>query len=153
DHDLLAAVADVPAGEILGGLREAVSAHLLITAGDPGSERYRVRHALVQEAVYDDILPSDRRRLHAAYAPTLAARPRGSGAAAASRLAELAHHWSAAQEPARALLAAIDAADASRAAFAFAEAAGLYERATELWDVVSPADRPDGRDLAGLFEQ
>jgi len=49
-------------------------------------------------------------------------------------------------------LSAIEAGDAARSAFAFAEAAGQYERATELWDVVPAADRPHDRDLAILYD-
>ena len=153
DHDVLSQVADLPEADILGALREAVSSHLLVTVGDHGAERYRFRHALVQEAVYDDMLPPDRRALHAGYARTIAGDGAGHVGAQASRLVELAHHWSAAQQPALALRAAVEAADASRATFAFAEASGLYERATELWDVVPPADRPADRDLADLYDQ
>ena len=79
--------------------------------------------------------------MHGAYALAIEARPAGGGAAAASRLVELAHHWTAAHEPARALAAAIDAGEASRAAYAYADAARQYERAIELWDIV-PVDRP-----------
>ncbi len=79
-------------------------------------------------------------------------RPAGGGAAAASRLVELAHHWTAAHEPARALAAAIEAGEASRAAYAYADAARQYERAIELWDIVPVVDRPADRDLADLYD-
>jgi len=153
DHDVLAEVAGLSGGDILDALRDAVASHLLVTVTDGLEERYRFRHALVQEAVYDDMLPSDRRQLHGAYARAIAAQDAAVTSQSASRLAELAHHWSAAHEPVRALQASVEAADASRAAFAFAEAARHYERATELWDVVPAADRAQDRDLAGLFEQ
>ena len=68
-------------------------------------EAYRFRHALLAEAVYDDLLPSERRRLHAAYAAALDARPVPEGAEGASHLAALAHHATAAHEPVRALRA------------------------------------------------
>jgi len=153
DHELLSSVADMPAPEILPALREAVSSSLLVAVADHGLERYRFRHALVQEAVYDDMLPSDRRQLHGSYARAMAAAATPPGPASASRLVELAHHWSAAQEPVRALGAAVEAADAARGTFAFAEAAALYERATELWDLVPAGDRPADRDIADLFDQ
>ena len=76
----------------------------------------------------------------------------GAGAAEASRLVELAHHWTAANDPARALAAAIAAGDASRAVYAYAEAARQYEHAIELWDLVPVADRATGRDLADMFD-
>jgi DNA-binding CsgD family transcriptional regulator len=152
DHDVLADVCGLPEAELSAALREAIEAQLLIPDTDDGHERYRFRHALVQEAAYDELLPSERRALHAAYARATEATPLGAGAAAASRLVALAHHWTAAHDPARALTAAIEAGDASRAVYAFAESARQYEHAIELWDVVQPADRPEGRDLADLYD-
>ena len=130
-----------------GALHEAVDAQLLVIGLDDDVAQYRFRHALVQEAAYDELLPSERRTLHGAYARAIDARPVGGGAAAASRLVELAHHWTAAHEPARALAAAIDAGDASRAVYAYADAARQYERAIELWDIVPADDRPPDRDV------
>ena len=49
-------------------LRSAIAAQLLFVDQDGPVERYRFRHALVQEAAYDGLLPSERRVLHAAYA-------------------------------------------------------------------------------------
>jgi tetratricopeptide (TPR) repeat protein len=125
---------------------------LLLVGRDPTADRYRFRHALVQEAAYDQLLPSERRRLHQAYAVALEARPAASGAAEASRLVELAHHWRSAHEATRALHAAVQAGDASRAVYAYAEAGRQYERAIELWDSVPPADRPADRDLGDLYD-
>jgi DNA-binding CsgD family transcriptional regulator/tetratricopeptide (TPR) repeat protein len=152
DHDVLADVCGLPEAELSAALREAIDAQLLIADARDGHERYRFRHALVQEAAYDELLPSERRALHAAYARATEARPAGGGAAAASRLVELAHHWTAAHDPARALTAAVEAGDASRAVYAFAESARQYEHAIELWDVVPATDRPEGRDLADLYD-
>jgi DNA-binding CsgD family transcriptional regulator/tetratricopeptide (TPR) repeat protein len=151
-HDVLADVCGLSESEMQAALHEAVDAQLLVVDLDDPVGRYRFRHALVQEAAYDELLPSERRDLHAAYARAIEAQPVGSGAAAASRLAELAHHWTAAHELARALRAAISAGDASRAIYAFAEAARQYERAIGLWDAVPPADRPTDRDLGDLYD-
>jgi DNA-binding CsgD family transcriptional regulator len=157
DHDLLAKVLGASDVEVLAALREAVASHLLIAVSDGADERYRFRHALVQEAVYDDMLPSDRRQLHGAYARAIVSDEGADGSSdapiQAGRLVELAHHWSAAHEQARALRAAIAAGDASRSGFAFAEAAGMYERAIDLWDLVPAAERPADRDLGGLFDE
>src|SRR4051794_29889785 len=79
-------------------------------------------------------------------------RAPGGGAAEPGRLVEIAHHWRAAHEPARALPAVIDAGDASRAVFAYGEASRQYELAIELWDLAEPTDLPAGRDLVGLFD-
>ena len=65
---LLAAVAALPEAVLEDPLREAVGAQILTTQAAPRGDAYRFRHALLAEAVYDDLLPSERRRLHAAYA-------------------------------------------------------------------------------------
>jgi DNA-binding CsgD family transcriptional regulator len=152
EHDVLAEVVGLPEADLSAALREAIEAQLLVAETDGDGERYRFRHALVQEAAYDELLPSERRTLHAAYARCIEARPAGGGAAAASRLVELAHHWTAAHDAARALRVAIEAGDASRAVYAFAESARQYERAIELWDVVAVDERPSDRDLADLYD-
>ncbi len=101
--------------------------------------------------MYDDLLPSERRRLHAGYAAALDARPVPEGAEAASHLAALAHHATAAHETTRALRAWVRAARAASAAYAFTESLRAYERAIELWDAVPADDRPDGVDAAELY--
>jgi DNA-binding CsgD family transcriptional regulator len=152
DHELLAEVCGLPEPELGLALRSAIDAQLLFVDQDGSVERYRFRHALVEEAAYDELLPSERRVLHAAYARAIEGRPAGAGVAAATRLVEIAHHWRAAQDPARALGAAIAAGDASRTVYAYAEAGRQYERAIELWDLVPADDRPTDRDLADLFD-
>ena len=152
DHELLAAVCGLSEPELGTALRSAIAAQLLFVVQDGSVERYRFRHALVEEAAYDGLLPSERRVLHAAYAQALEQRPAGAGVAAATRLVEIAYHWRLAQDPARAFTAAIAAGDASRTVYAYAEAGRQYERAIELWDLVPPGDLPDDRDLADLFD-
>ncbi|HEV8403171.1 MAG TPA: AAA family ATPase [Candidatus Limnocylindrales bacterium] len=152
DHEILAEVCGLTEPEMGLALHEAVDAQLLVIGPDDEVAQYGFRHALVQEAAYDELLPSERRALHGAYARAIEARPAGGGAAAASRLVELAHHWTAAHEPARALAAAIEAGEASRAAYAYADAVRQYERAIELWDIVPVVDRPTDRDLADLYD-
>jgi predicted ATPase len=137
DHDLLAEVAGLPEAELLAGLREAVSAHVLLV--DAGDGAYGFRHALVKEAVYAELLPGERTRLHARFAAALAGRDDRGGPGLA---AELAWHWYAAHDLERALPAAVEAGRAAERAYAFAEAQRQYERALELWDRV-----PDAADV------
>ena len=99
---LLAEVAGLPEAELLAGLREAVSAHVLLA--DAGDGTYGFRHALVKEAVYAELLPGERTRLHARFAAALAARDDGDDPGLA---AELAWHWYAAHDLERALPAAV----------------------------------------------
>ena len=72
DHELLAVVVGQDAEQPVGLLREAVTHYVLVVEGATGA--YVFRHALVQEAVYDDLLPVQRAPLHAAYARALERR-------------------------------------------------------------------------------
>ena len=149
DHELLAAVVGQDAEQLVWLLREAVTRHIL--GVDEAGGAYVFRHALVQEAIYDDLLPVQRGPLHAAYARALERRiqQRGdaSDAASAVEWGQLAYHWYAAHDLGQALVASVQAGQAAEAASALAEALGHYERALELWDQVpeaaarSPLDR------------
>jgi predicted ATPase len=74
DHELLADVAGLPPRQLLELLREAVDRHILTVERAATGEMYAFRHALVQEAVYEDLLAAQRGPLHAAYADTMARR-------------------------------------------------------------------------------
>ncbi len=151
DHHLLAAVAAQPPERLVELLREAVAHHVLVVEG--GSGGYAFRHALVQEAIYDDLLPVQRPPLHAAYARALAARAEGQGGAGAAELGRLAYHWYAAHDLGRALLASVQAGQAAEAAFAQAEAAGHYERALELWEQAPDAAASSPLDRGALLQR
>ncbi len=127
DHHLLAEVAAQPPEDLVELLREAVAHHVLVVESGIGA--YAFRHALVQEAIYDDLLPVQRPPLHAAYARALAAQTEGDGGAGAAELGRLAYHWYAAHDLGRALLASVQAGQAAEAAFAPAEAMGHYTSA------------------------
>jgi len=98
EHDLLASVAGLPGRELDDGLRAAVMGHVLVVEADGDDERYAFRHALVQEVVYDELLPGERRRLHRALAEALEADGAGAHDSEAGHWAELAHHWAQAHE-------------------------------------------------------
>ena len=141
EHDLLARVAGLPEVELLDGLRAAVGGNLLVVEVEDGVERYAFRHALVQEVAYDELLPGERRVRHRAFAEALEVQDAGTGTSEAGHLAELAHHWAAAREDARAFEASVRAAEAAISSFAFGAALQEYERALELWDgLTDPAD-------------
>ena len=73
-HGLLAAVSDLGSAELEGALRTAVEANVL--AASRGGT-YAFRHALLGEAVYDDLLPGERVRLHADFVVRAGGGPRG----------------------------------------------------------------------------
>jgi DNA-binding CsgD family transcriptional regulator/tetratricopeptide (TPR) repeat protein len=146
-HDLLAAVVDLPEADLLEALREAVGGHVLVEAADEQS--YEFRHALLREAVYGDLLPGERSKLHIELAEAMAANP-GLAGQEATVSAELAYHWYAAHQLGRALRASIDAGFESDRIYAFAEAARHYERALDLWECGSDELRVDRRELLRL---
>ncbi|MGW3078600.1 helix-turn-helix transcriptional regulator [Kitasatospora sp. NPDC001132] len=132
EHALLAAVLDDEEA-LIEALRAAVGANIL--RPDSEGEGYRFRHALVREAVSDDLLPGERHRINRKFALAVEAQPQlVPGDALAARLA---NYWYHAHDPARALPTALDAARAARRRNAFAEQLGMLERALELWDLVS----------------
>jgi tetratricopeptide (TPR) repeat protein len=143
---LLGEVAGLPEGALLAGLREAVSAHVLLADAADGT--YRFRHALVKEAVYAELLPGERTRLHARFAAALAAT---DGDGDPGLAAELAWHWYAAHNLERALPAAVEAGLAAERAYAFAEAQRQFERALELWERAGPPEGGVGMDKAELL--
>jgi DNA-binding CsgD family transcriptional regulator len=139
-HDLLAEVAGLPEAELEDALRAAVAAQLVVA--DPDGD-YEFRHALVREAVHDELLPGEHARLHARFAAAIEAQPHLVVAGRAP--AEIAHHWYAAHDHPRALVAARVAACAAADRYAYAEQRRLLERALELWELV-----PDAADLLGM---
>jgi DNA-binding CsgD family transcriptional regulator len=147
DPALLAAAVAMDASDLYAALRESVSRQVLVPDPTAGVERYAFRHALLQEAVYDDLLPGERNRLHGAFARTLEASSSGD----ARHAAELAYHWYAAHDLPRALEAAVAAGRAAETTYAFPEAVAQYERAIELWDHVPDAEAHAGRDQVDLL--
>jgi DNA-binding CsgD family transcriptional regulator/tetratricopeptide (TPR) repeat protein len=141
---LLAEVAGMGEGELFAALREAVENHLLLV--DHTGHSYAFRHALTRDAVYDDMLPGERGRLHAAYGEALE-RDRTLAGDAAAVPALLAHHWYAALDLPRALTATIEAATSATASYAPAEALRHLERALEMWPRVADAGQRTGLDV------
>jgi DNA-binding CsgD family transcriptional regulator/tetratricopeptide (TPR) repeat protein len=144
---LLAEVAGIGETEFFAGLREAVENHLLEV--EPDGQGYSFRHALTRDAVYEDMLPGERVRLHAAYGAALAREP-GLAADEAGLPAALAYHWYAALDLPRALTAAVDAASHAMASYAPAEALRHLQRAQEIWPRVDDAAERTGLDQVEL---
>ncbi|WP_449061070.1 ATP-binding protein [Planomonospora algeriensis] len=98
DHDLLREASGLDDLAFEEAMREIVSRGLIRPSGEYG---YAFRHALLQEAVYTDLLPGERTRLHAEFARLLTERNASA--------AELAHHYLAAHDLAGALAASVEA--------------------------------------------
>ncbi|MGC5018249.1 helix-turn-helix transcriptional regulator [Micromonospora sp. DT47] len=147
-HQLLAEVAGLPEHELEDALRAAVAAQLVVA--DPDGD-YEFRHALVREAVHDELLPGEHARLHARYAAAIEAQPHLVAAGRAP--AEIAHHWHAAHDHPRALVTARAAAGAAADRYAYAEQSRLLERVLELWEVVPDAADRLGMDHLAVLEE
>lgn len=153
DHAVLAEVAGLPADRLAEGLRELIEHHLLVGTSPDVEPGYAFRHALVQEVVYGELLPSERTQLHAAYATALAAGADPVDETQSVIAAQVAHHWLMAHDLERALPAALTAARAATAGFAFAEAQAMLERALELWPKVGRDALPAGVDRIAIIEE
>ncbi|MFF1747990.1 helix-turn-helix transcriptional regulator [Streptomyces mirabilis] len=134
EHDLLRDAVQLPEDELESALREAVGRQLLVPGDDA---TYSFRHALAREAVYADLLPGERVRLHGAFAKLLAGRGHTAKSAA-----ERAHHSRESHDLADALTASLEAADHAQRVGAPAEELHHVEAALELWPAVDPGARP-----------
>ena len=153
DHRVLADVSGLAEPELNEAIREAVEHHLLLATSPDEAPGYAFRHALLQEAVYEELLPSERTRVHAAYARAIEARPEMMLADPSGTSAQLAHHWLMAHDLGRALAAALQAARVAASGFAFPEAQAFLERALELWPKVSPDALPKDVERTAVLEE
>jgi DNA-binding CsgD family transcriptional regulator len=142
EHDLLRAAVQLPEDELESALREAVG-HQLVVPGDDAT--YSFRHALTREAVYADLLPGERVRLHRRFAELLAGPARS-----ARNAAERAHHSRESHDLADALTASLEAADHAQRVGAPAEELRQLEAALELWPAVDAGARPEGGGTVAL---
>jgi DNA-binding CsgD family transcriptional regulator len=153
DERTLARVTGLAEAALFEALREAVGAHLVEPLEESTRADYRFRHALVHEAIYADQLPGERARLHAACALVLSEGEGGRAGVpiAAAPAAEIAHHWSVAQDQPRALAATVAAGRAALDVYAFGDAQGQFESALALWDRVDAPDSVAGIDRLELL--
>ncbi len=140
-HDLLARVAPVTEDQLEVALRTAIDANVLVRTGD---SEYAFRHALLGEAVYEDLLPGERMRLHTAYAEAVRELHGTRGAA------DLARHALASHDLPTALQASVDAGDQALATGGPDEAARHFTKALEIYAArLVAARRPARRGRAG----
>jgi ATP/maltotriose-dependent transcriptional regulator MalT len=144
-HGLLAAVTGLEDAALDRALRPAVAANVLLA----DSDGYAFRHALIREAVHDELLPGERSRVHRRFAEAVAADPalvmpgRAPG--------EQARHWYAAHDPTRALAAAWQAAGQAGGSLAYTEQFGMLSRVLELWEEVPDAAPRIGADHSAVL--
>src|SRR5215208_1554937 len=148
-HGLLEAVAGLSPAEVMEGAREAVAHQVLVIDSDG---MYRFRHALVGEAVHNDLLPGEDTELHARIAAALERSPELLGdVPEATVAAELACHWRAAHELSCSLGASVRAGRAARRLYAYEEGERQFARALELWSRVPDAEERAGADRSEVL--
>ncbi|MGH7777593.1 MAG: AAA family ATPase [Candidatus Dormibacterales bacterium] len=130
DAAMLVEVTGQPEPAVLASLQRCVLEQLLQEA-DLGLGRYRFRHALTREAIYDEMIVPRRRQVHARVADALLRRPE-------PRAVDVAHHLMAAGRHEEAAGMCVRAAAEASAAHAFRAAAELYECAIPY--VADPAE-------------
>ncbi len=141
-HELLAAVTGLGAAELEGALRSAVESNVLEQAR---SASYAFRHALLGEAVYDDLLPGERSRLHTAFTAAL------QSGRVAGTAAELALHARRAGDRLTAAVASIEAGNQAFAVGGPNEAAMQF---LEAWRLLAALPEvPDDIDMHALVRR
>jgi hypothetical protein len=132
-HPLLARVTGRTEDELTRAIRPAVTGNVLVTTTDG----YAFRHALIREAVHEDLLPGEHSQVHTKFALAIDADPALVGDGRADM--EKAHHWYAAHNTTWALLSAWQASVQASRSVAHAERLVLLARVLELWDQVPDA--------------
>ncbi len=119
-----AAVAGIGEESLTGMVEDAMIARLMEETADGTGARFV--HALIREALYEGVLPSQRRRLHRLAGEVLAALPDPDADA-------VAHHFRVVGD-ARTAIWLVKAGERARAAFAYVTAAERIKEAVALLD-------------------
>jgi DNA-binding CsgD family transcriptional regulator len=151
DDGLLRRVCPLAPAALDAALRELLDCHVLKPGAD--DRGYVFRHALTAEAVYEDALPGERVRLHAAFARVIGDEPELAAAGGTLAALERAKHWHRARQGSEALPAWVDAAMAAERVHAHPEALAAYENALELWPTIEGAEALSGVDEVELMRR
>lgn len=140
-HDLLIAVAALDQDRATAALRECADARIF--EPEPGGDAFAFRHALLAEAIAADVVPTERRALHARFVDALA----GTAPAAV-----VARHCLGAADLPGAFAWSVDAAEEAAAVAAPDDALAHWERVLQLWDHGTLGDqvRAGSRHAVGL---
>jgi DNA-binding CsgD family transcriptional regulator/tetratricopeptide (TPR) repeat protein len=148
DEGMLAELTGIEHGALHEALREAVAEQVLVTVAGGA---FAFRHALLREALYDDLLPGERVELHLALARLLEGRSGTGEDREVERTTMVASHYASAGDQPAALRASVRAALAARKVHAYGEAADLAERALELWPRVADQEKTFDLDHVDLL--
>lgn len=147
ERGLLAAVTGMDVDALDASVGPAVASGVLIA----GEGAFTFRHALINEAIHQDLLPCEHTAVHRRFGTALQADPCLVPAGCAA--IEQADHWDQAHDPARALSSAWQAAADAGRALACPEQLAMLTRVLELWPCVPEAGRLTGADHADVHRQ
>jgi len=139
DDELVMLAAGLTTAEYESAVRESVVRQLLVPDGSSG---LAFRHALLREAIYNDLLPGERTRLHARLAELLSDERRLEEVAGSA--AELALHCLASHDIPGAFAASVQAGREAERLAAPAEAHRFFDQALSLWERVPDPDKLSG---------
>jgi DNA-binding CsgD family transcriptional regulator len=139
DATMLATLTDRPVEAVAAALRTARDLQLVLPLRD--GDRYVFRHAVIQEALYEELLAFEARPLHARIACELE-----KYAPSEESLAQLAHHWWAAGVGEKAVRYNTEVGDFAARRLAHHDAVRFYERALQFV-------APDSEAQALLYEK
>lgn len=132
---LQAMLSDLSIGPLV---RRLFDASLIAVTGTD----YAFGHALMREAILRNILPFEAEELHRRAAEAMMVDPNRDRSP--TDLATLAGHWAQANDPARSLVASVEAAQASAGVAAYDPAADLAMESLKSWDIVNDAEELTG---------
>ncbi len=144
---LLAAVTGMGVDTLDASLRPAVAGGVLMA----GEDSCAFRHALISEAIHQDLLPCEHTTAHQRFAAALEQDP--SLVPAGCAAIEQAEHWHRAHDPARTLTSAWRAAADAGHVLACAEQLAMLTRVLELWPSVPDAEWLTGAGHAQVLRQ
>ncbi len=145
DDELVMRASGLATPEYEDAIREAVAQGLLIPDASHG---LAFRHALLREAIYADLLPGERTRLHGLLAGLLSDERRLAEVPGSA--AELAYHSLASHDIPGAFAASVQAGEEAERLAAPAEAHRHYDLALSLWDRVSEPEKLGGVERGDL---
>jgi class 3 adenylate cyclase len=141
-------VAELSRDRALELLEEAEGQRIVADSSQPGALRFTFSHALVREALYEELGVTQRVRLHRRIAEAIEEICVDDREA---HLGELAHHFLEAQELERAIEYSSEAAKRAVSLMAYEEGADLYESALQALELKVPTpDRRHGELLVKL---
>jgi class 3 adenylate cyclase/tetratricopeptide (TPR) repeat protein len=149
NYPLLQAISSLPPDQLHAGILALERAGLVFADKSGPGTRYSFNHALIREAAYETLLRRRRRDLHALAAEVLERQfPQ-----TASETPELvAHHWSEAGRPERAVANWVVAGQRARERSEYREAIGHIQRALQLIPQLAGAAERCHRELELLLE-